>query len=158
MLKSSGRRIDLSAPFVDAMLPDGNRLHVVLEGISRGFSAVNIRNLFLRATVSRAPSSSAVSPRRPPVASVSVDISRLAARGLLTPRELGRQQGPNPRECGFEPCSSFGPHRSQWRVVTWLYAMALVGSAGPEPEGGEGSGPACFRPHTESQRRVIVCM
>jgi len=43
MLKSSGRRIDLSRPFVDAMLPDGNRLHVVLEGISRGFSAVNIR-------------------------------------------------------------------------------------------------------------------
>ena len=45
MLKSSGRRIDLSQPFVDAMLPQGHRLHVVLEGISRGFSAVNIRNL-----------------------------------------------------------------------------------------------------------------
>ena len=44
MLKSSGRRIDISRPFVDAMLPDGHRLHVVLEGISRGFSAVNIRN------------------------------------------------------------------------------------------------------------------
>ncbi len=44
MLKSSGRRIDLSRPFVDAMLPEGHRLHVVLEGISRGFSAVNIRN------------------------------------------------------------------------------------------------------------------
>jgi pilus assembly protein CpaF len=43
MLKSSGRRIDLSTPFVDAMLPEGHRLHVVLEGISRGFSAVNIR-------------------------------------------------------------------------------------------------------------------
>lgn len=43
MLKSSGRRIDISQPFVDAMLPDGHRLHVVLEGISRGFSAVNIR-------------------------------------------------------------------------------------------------------------------
>jgi pilus assembly protein CpaF len=42
MLKSSGRRIDLSRPFVDAMLPEGHRLHVVLEGISRGFSAVNI--------------------------------------------------------------------------------------------------------------------
>ena len=40
MLKSSGRRIDISQPFVDAMLPDGHRLHVVLEGISRGFSAV----------------------------------------------------------------------------------------------------------------------
>ena len=49
MLKSSGRRIDISSPFVDAMLPEGHRLHVVLEGISRGFSAVNIRKFVLRA-------------------------------------------------------------------------------------------------------------
>ncbi|GAA1789284.1 ATPase, T2SS/T4P/T4SS family [Nocardioides hankookensis] len=49
MLKSSGRRIDMSSPFVDAMLPEGHRLHVVLEGISRGFSAVNIRKFVLRA-------------------------------------------------------------------------------------------------------------
>ncbi|GAB6986774.1 CpaF family protein [Nocardioides pyridinolyticus] len=49
MLKSSGRRIDLSQPFVDAMLPEGHRLHVVLEGISHGFSAVNIRKFVLRA-------------------------------------------------------------------------------------------------------------
>ena len=49
MLKSSGRRIDLSRPFVDAMLPEGHRLHVVLEGISRGFSAVNVRKFILRA-------------------------------------------------------------------------------------------------------------
>ncbi len=43
MLKTSGRRLDLSSPFVDAMLPSGHRLHVVLDGITRGFSAVNIR-------------------------------------------------------------------------------------------------------------------
>ena len=49
MLKSSGRRIDLSRPFVDAMLPEGHRLHVVLEGISRGFTAVNIRKFVLKA-------------------------------------------------------------------------------------------------------------
>ena len=49
MLKSSGRRIDLSQPFVDAMLPQGHRLHVVLEGISREFAAVNIRKFVLRA-------------------------------------------------------------------------------------------------------------
>lgn len=49
MLKSSGRRVDISQPFVDAMLPDGHRLHVVLEGISRGFSAVNIRKFVLKA-------------------------------------------------------------------------------------------------------------
>ncbi|HEX4976923.1 MAG TPA: ATPase, T2SS/T4P/T4SS family [Nocardioides sp.] len=49
MLKWSGRRLDVSQPFVDAMLPDGHRLHVVLEGISRGFSAVNIRKFVVRA-------------------------------------------------------------------------------------------------------------
>src|SRR3954469_10046137 len=31
------------------MLPEGHRLHVVLEGISRGFSAVNIRKFIVRA-------------------------------------------------------------------------------------------------------------
>ena len=40
MLKSSGRRLDVSSPFVDAMLPEGHRLHVVLGGISHGFTAV----------------------------------------------------------------------------------------------------------------------
>ena len=50
MLKSSGRRVDISQPFVDAMLTDGHRLHVVLEGISRGFSAVNIRKFVVRAS------------------------------------------------------------------------------------------------------------
>ena len=49
MLKSSGRRVDLSQPFADAMLPAGHRLHVVLDGISRGFSAVNIRKFVVRA-------------------------------------------------------------------------------------------------------------
>lgn len=49
MLKASGRRLDRTTPFVDAMLPDGHRLHVVLDGISRGFSAVNVRKFSLRA-------------------------------------------------------------------------------------------------------------
>lgn len=49
MLKSSGRRLDLSQPFVDALLPGGHRLHVVLEGIARGFAAVNIRKFVARA-------------------------------------------------------------------------------------------------------------
>ena len=49
MLKLSGRRIDLSTPFVDAMLPGGHRLHVVLNGISREFTAVNIRKFVLKA-------------------------------------------------------------------------------------------------------------
>lgn len=49
MLKTSGRRVDLSQPFVDAMLPEGHRLHVVLEGIARGFPAINVRKFVLRA-------------------------------------------------------------------------------------------------------------
>ncbi|HPU12290.1 MAG TPA: ATPase, T2SS/T4P/T4SS family [Aeromicrobium sp.] len=49
MLSASGRRLDLSQPFVDAMLPGGHRLHVVLDGISRGFTAVNVRKFVARA-------------------------------------------------------------------------------------------------------------
>jgi len=37
MLSSTGRRLDVSRPFVDATLPGGHRLHVVLQGISRDF-------------------------------------------------------------------------------------------------------------------------
>lgn len=43
MLKHSGRRVDLASPFVDAMLPDGSRLHVVIPDITRNSYAVNIR-------------------------------------------------------------------------------------------------------------------
>jgi pilus assembly protein CpaF len=49
MLKSSGRRVDLSTPFVDAMLPDGSRLHVVIPDITRESWAVNVRKFVLRA-------------------------------------------------------------------------------------------------------------
>jgi pilus assembly protein CpaF len=43
MLHATGRRVDLSQPFVDASLPDGSRLHVVIGGIARKHWAVNIR-------------------------------------------------------------------------------------------------------------------
>jgi pilus assembly protein CpaF len=46
MLKSSGRRVDLSTPFVDAMLPDGSRLHVVIPDITRRDWAVNTAHSF----------------------------------------------------------------------------------------------------------------
>lgn len=49
MLKSSGRRVDLSTPFVDAMLPDGSRLHVVIPDITREHWAVNVRKFVLSA-------------------------------------------------------------------------------------------------------------
>lgn len=38
-----GRRLDLSHPFVDARLPDGSRLHVVIPEITSKHWAVNIR-------------------------------------------------------------------------------------------------------------------
>ena len=50
MLKSSGRRVDLSSPFVDASLPDGSRLHVVIPDITRQHWAVNIRKFVARAS------------------------------------------------------------------------------------------------------------
>jgi pilus assembly protein CpaF len=50
MLTTSGRRVDLSEPFVDALLPGGHRLHVVLEGIARDHAAVNIRKFVVRAS------------------------------------------------------------------------------------------------------------
>ncbi|WP_307837140.1 ATPase, T2SS/T4P/T4SS family [Aeromicrobium sp. YIM 150415] len=50
MLSSTGRRLDLSQPFVDAMLPGGHRLHVALSGIARDFTAVNIRKFVTKAS------------------------------------------------------------------------------------------------------------
>ena len=49
MLKTSGRRVDLSTPFVDAMLPDGSRLHIAIPDITRQHWSVNIRKFVLTA-------------------------------------------------------------------------------------------------------------
>jgi pilus assembly protein CpaF len=49
MLRWSGRRLDVSTPFVDAMLPDGSRLHVVIPDVTRAHWAVNIRKHVVRA-------------------------------------------------------------------------------------------------------------
>jgi len=43
MLAHTGRRVDLSSPFVDASLPDGSRLHVAIPDVAREHWAVNIR-------------------------------------------------------------------------------------------------------------------
>lgn len=48
MLRTTGRRVDLSSPFVDASLPDGSRLHVVLPDITRKYPSVNIRKFISR--------------------------------------------------------------------------------------------------------------
>jgi pilus assembly protein CpaF len=50
MLKSSGRRLDISSPFVDAALPDGSRLHVVIPDVTRRHWAVNIRKFVVKAS------------------------------------------------------------------------------------------------------------
>lgn len=44
----SGRRLDLSHPFVDARLPDGSRLHVAIPEITPEHWAINIRKHLLR--------------------------------------------------------------------------------------------------------------
>lgn len=44
----SGRRLDLSHPFVDARLPDGSRLHVVIPEITAEHWTVNIRKHLMR--------------------------------------------------------------------------------------------------------------
>lgn len=49
MLRASGRRLDLSSPFVDATLMDGSRLHVVIPDITRTHWAVNIRKFVVKA-------------------------------------------------------------------------------------------------------------
>lgn len=49
MLKVSGRRLDLSSPFVDASLPGGERLHAVIPDVTRRHWAVNIRKHVVRA-------------------------------------------------------------------------------------------------------------
>lgn len=62
MLQASGRRVDLSSPFVDASLPDGSRLHVVIPDVTRAHWAVNVRKFSRRIR----------------------DLSRLVALGSLT--------------------------------------------------------------------------
>ncbi len=48
MLRTSGRRLDLSQPFVDAVLRDGSRLHVVIPDVTRQHWSVNIRRFVVR--------------------------------------------------------------------------------------------------------------
>ena len=46
---SSPARVDLSSPFVDATLPDGSRLHVVIPDITRDHWHINVRKFVVRA-------------------------------------------------------------------------------------------------------------
>ena len=53
LLLWSGRRLDLSVPFVDARLPDGSRLHVAIPEITPQHWAVNIRKHLLQKIYSK---------------------------------------------------------------------------------------------------------
>ena len=59
----SGRRLDLSHPFVDARLPDGSRLHVAIPEITAQHWAVNIRKHLMR----------------------NSSVDELASRGVMSP-------------------------------------------------------------------------
>lgn len=48
MLQTTGRRVDVSSPFVDASLPDGSRLHVVIPDIAARHTSINIRKFSRR--------------------------------------------------------------------------------------------------------------
>lgn len=65
LLLWSGRRLDLSSPFVDARLPDGSRLHVTIPEVTAANWAVNIRKHLLQ----------------------KVSLDQLADRGVMT-REM----------------------------------------------------------------------
>jgi pilus assembly protein CpaF len=43
MIRTSGRRLDRSTPFIDAQLPSGYRLHAVIPDITRDHLSLNIR-------------------------------------------------------------------------------------------------------------------
>jgi pilus assembly protein CpaF len=43
MLRPTGRRVDMSQPFVDASLADGSRVHVAIPDITKAHWSVNIR-------------------------------------------------------------------------------------------------------------------
>jgi len=62
LLLWSGRRLDLSVPFVDARLPDGSRLHVAIPEITAAHWAVNIRKHLMQ----------------------KVSLDQLAQRGFMT--------------------------------------------------------------------------
>lgn len=62
LLLWSGRRLDLSSPFVDARLPDGSRLHVTIPEVTAANWAVNIRKHLLQ----------------------KVSLDQLADRGVMT--------------------------------------------------------------------------
>jgi hypothetical protein len=86
MLHATGRRVDLSQPFVDASLPDGSRLHVVIGGIARRHWAVNADNIYPRVEGSRSESTLTDDACHPRVVRDSLDRLSCAVQQHVVPR------------------------------------------------------------------------
>ena len=92
MLHATGRRVDLSQPFVDASLPDGSRLHVVIPDITRRHWSVNIRKFLpayrdldrLVASGSIEPAAAAGPPREAMTTGRSILVSGATHAGKTT--------------------------------------------------------------------------
>ena len=183
MLKSSGRRIDLSRPFVDAMLPEGHRLHVVLEGISRGFSAVNIRKFVLKAArltdlvelgsltspaaaflerqrprrVSTSWSPAAPRPARRRSSTAWPRPSR-AVTGWCRPRRSSSCASPIPTGCRCRHGSPASRAPARSRCATWCARACGCGRAGSSwARSGPRSASTCCSPSTPACRACAPC-
>ena len=108
MLKSSGRRVDLSSPFVDAMLPDGSRLHVVIPDITRDHWYVNIRKFVVKAD----RLDDLVAPRHadPAGGAVPRGRRRVRAQRPRRRRHAGRQDDPAQLPRVGDPGARAGRH------------------------------------------------
>ncbi len=98
MLRSTGRRLDLSSPFVDASLPDGSRLHVAIPEIARRHPAINIRKFIRRIR----------------------DLQALVERDSLTPQAARLLRGAV--RCGLNILVSGATHTGKTTMVGALLA------------------------------------
>ena len=97
------------SPFVDATLPDGSRLHVVIPDVTRAHWSVNIRKFVVRADA----------PRRPRPARHADPTGRRLPRGgrRRRPQHRRRRRHPGRQDDAAQlPCSRPVPARE--RVVT----------------------------------------
>jgi hypothetical protein len=90
MLKTTHRRIDVSTPFVDVMMPNGHRLHVVLDGITRGYSGSTSASSSRRRPGWPISSTLAPSPARPPSSSTPASSPASTSLSPAAPRPARR--------------------------------------------------------------------
>ena len=104
-----GRRVDLSSPFVDALLPDGSRLHVVIPDITREHWSVNIRKFVVQGRLDGRPGAA----RHPHPAGGALPRGRRARPGSTS----WSPAAPRPAR---RPCSTASPSAipARERVVT----------------------------------------